>query len=102
MCQEVLKQISESNQTGPIGLDVTATLLALMGSPNKDFVAMRGLSRLSAEDFRNDYMLLLDGDCALGQCLAKAAEALGGLEDVEVGQWRTCSPRTMPLFFASA
>jgi len=80
--EAVLQQIYESDQTGPFGFEAIARLLG--GSPARVPFANRGLTRLSAADFRNDCKLLLDQNCALGQCFDRVAQGLAALDDAEV------------------
>jgi hypothetical protein len=79
-----LENIFESDQTGPLGYATVAKLLDLIGSPAKAAFASRGLSRLSIADFRKDYLLILQRDCVLKQCLENLVKALGRLDDKEV------------------
>ncbi len=56
----------------------------LSSSPAVIFFAAKGLTRLSAADFRHDYELFLDGDCVLQRCIANLAQGLASLDDGEV------------------
>ncbi|MGA2554786.1 MAG: hypothetical protein ABSG04_00735 [Verrucomicrobiota bacterium] len=82
---QVVQDIFQSDQTGPLGFEVNARLMNLANSPATIQFASKGLTRLSAADFRRDYSLLLDGDCVLQQCFANLAQGLASLDDGEVG-----------------
>ncbi|MGA2541513.1 MAG: hypothetical protein ABSG78_08100 [Verrucomicrobiota bacterium] len=80
----MLQFVYESDHTGPVGFEAIARLLDLANSPARGPFASRGLTRLSATDFRHDYELLLDGTCVLRQCLVNVALGLAGLDDAEL------------------
>ncbi len=80
----VLHDVYESDHTGPVGYEAIARLLDLANSPARGFFASRGLTRLSAGDFRHDYELLLDSNCVSRQCLVNLALGLAGLDDGEL------------------
>jgi len=42
------------------------------------------LERLSADDFRNDWRLLIEGESVLAQCLVRTAEAFRDLDDEDI------------------
>jgi len=81
-----LKRIYESKETGPIGYLVTGKLLSSMKSksPLVRAFAARGLERLSADDFRNDWRLVLEGESVLTQCLVRTADAFRDLNDEDI------------------
>ncbi len=81
---QVVQDIFQSDQTGPLGFEVSARVMNLSSSPAVIFFAGKGLTRLSAADFRHDYELFLDGDCVLQKCFANLAQGLAGLDDGEV------------------
>jgi hypothetical protein len=62
-----LHDIYDSKETGPIGCLVTAQLLESQNSPLAKAMAVRGLERLSADDFRRDYRLFLDENKLCGR-----------------------------------
>jgi hypothetical protein len=81
---QVVQDIFQSDQTGPLGFEVNARVMNLVNSPAAVQFAGKGLTRLSAADFRHDYEVFLDGDCVLQQCFANLAQGLASLDDGEV------------------
>jgi len=79
-----LKRIYESKETGPIGCLTTSKLLSLVKSPLAHTFAARGLERLSADDFRCDWQLVIEGESVLTQCLTRTAEAVSDLNDEDI------------------
>ncbi len=79
-----LKRIYESKETGPIGCLTTSKLLSLVKSPLAHTFAARGLERLSADDFRCDWQLVIEGESVLTQCLTRTAEAFSDLNDEDI------------------
>jgi len=79
-----LQRIYESQQIGPIGYLTTARLLSYIKSPLTRPFAARGLQKLSADDFRKDWRLVLEGESVLSQCLARTAEALRDMDDEDL------------------
>ena len=82
-----LQRIYESKETGPIGCLATGNLLNIIKWPQWPHArafADRGLERLSADDFRNDWRLLLKGESVLAQCLVRTAEAFRDLDDEDI------------------
>jgi len=66
-----LQRLYEAESTGPIGCLTLSYLLAWSHSPAAKTFAMRGLMRLSAEDFLQDCDLVLHGDSGAAQAFAK-------------------------------
>ena len=81
---QVVTEVYESSETGPLAYWATASLVGRTDSPWKQKFAARGLERLSAEDFRRDCRVLLTGQSVLSQCFQKLAAALGQLSDEEL------------------
>lgn len=82
-----LQRIYESKETGPIGCLATGNLLNVIKWPQWPHArafADRGLERLSADDFRNDWRLLIEGESVLAQCLVRTAEAFRDLDDEDI------------------
>ena len=82
-----LQRIYESKETGPIGCLATGNLLNIIKWPQWPHArafADRGLERLSADDFRNDWRLLIEGESVLAQCLVRTAEAFRDLDDEDI------------------
>jgi hypothetical protein len=79
-----LQRLYESKEVGPIGYLTIAKLLAHIQSPAATAFAMRGLARLSGDDFRKDYRLVLEGQLPFAQSIEKTAEALRDLTDEEI------------------
>ena len=82
-----LQRIYESKETGPIGCLATGNLLNIIKWPQWPHArafADRGLERLSAGDFRNDWRLLIEGESVLAQCLVRTAEAFRDLDDEDI------------------
>ncbi len=82
--EQVLAEVYESSETGPLGFWVAASLVGRAGSPWRQKFAARGLERLSAEHFRRDCRLLLTGRSVLSQCFEELAATLGRLSDEEL------------------
>jgi len=79
-----LGRIYQAPQTGPIGHLATAKLVGYMQRHVAQTFAKRGLERLAATDFRQDYRLLLVGDTIPAQCTMEVAKALRQLEPEEI------------------
>ena len=80
-----LERIYESKQTGPLGYLTIAKLLTYIKHPTTRAFAHRGLERLSADDFRKDIRLFLEGDSLLVQSVEEIVLALRDLDydDIE-------------------
>ena len=74
-----LSRIGTSEQTGPIGYLVSAWLAAHVEPELSRRLAARGLERLSAEDFRRDYHLLL---ASKSPWIRSALAGIGRLRDL--------------------
>jgi hypothetical protein len=81
---QVLRDLYESSQTGPLGCWATAVLLDRMESPLARKFAARGLERLSPEDFRRDCRQLLTGQSVFSQCFQKLAANLAATKDEDL------------------
>ena len=81
---QVVTEIYESNQSGPLAYLAAAQLLATMQPPQARKFAARGLERLSAADFRRDWSMLLAGNSLLSQCCQRLAAALGELDEEHI------------------
>jgi hypothetical protein len=79
-----LDRLSRSEDTGPIGSLVTASLLGRMNPAAGRTFATRGLTRLSVTDFKADCRLFLEGNSGLAEGFAKIAAALGKMPEKEV------------------
>lgn len=88
-----LQRLYESRQTGPIGYLTLARLLAHIQSPTARPFAIRGLTRLSAENFRQDWQLVLQGDSVLAQVVQGFISALAELQEDEVQALAAVLPR---------
>jgi len=82
--EQVLAEVYESSETGPLGCWVAASLVGRADSPWRQKFAARGLERLSAEYFRRDCRLLLTGRSVLSQCFEELAATLGRLSEEEL------------------
>ena len=76
-----LKEIYESNETGPLGCLAVAELLNRMHDPLARKFAAHGLERLSPADFRHDYQMFLTGNSVSSQCCQRLAAALRDLDN---------------------
>jgi hypothetical protein len=74
------RRLYESDDTGPLGYWVIAQS-ANVGT--RQF-AIRGMTRLSRDDFHKDCRALLEGDAILNECLRNFLEAARGLSDADV------------------
>ena len=79
-----LKRIYEFDEVGPIAYLTIAALLKYRNSSDRVPLANRGLERLSAEDFRKDVGLLLQGDSAIVESVKRLAAALRDLSTADV------------------
>jgi hypothetical protein len=79
-----LERLCDSEEIGPIGFLAIARLLALGDSPMAKDMALRGLTRLSAQDFLRDCSLFLQGDAGLARGFAGLAETLRTLPEAEL------------------
>jgi hypothetical protein len=79
-----LERLSRSEDTGPVGSLATAYLLGQINPAAGRTFATRGLTRLSATDFKADCRLLLEGDSALAKTFAQIAASLGKMPEKEV------------------
>jgi hypothetical protein len=79
-----LERISRSEDTGPVGSLVTAWLLGQVNPAAGRTFATRGLTRLSATDFKADCRLFLEGDSGLARTFAKLAASLRKMPESEV------------------
>jgi hypothetical protein len=79
-----LERLYESEATGPLGHLVTAALLSRIGSPDARLFARRGLERSTAQHFRADARLFLEGDSALAQSVERTLDAVRALDPGEI------------------
>ena len=82
--EETLTGIYESSETGPFGYLVVAEVLGHFQPPLARKFAARGLERLSAEEFRRDYRLFLEGNSISSQCSQRLATALRALDAEQI------------------
>jgi hypothetical protein len=80
----VLERLYGSGEMGPLGYLTTARVMGRISPQMGTAFAVRGLEKLSVEDFRKDIDAFLKGDAVLGRCLIEAGEALRELSDAEV------------------
>ena len=80
-----LQAVYADERTGPIACWIIAQSLDRLGNPAARAFAMQGLLRRTADDFRNDYRVLLRGESTVAQVVASLLTSLGVLdpEDVE-------------------
>ena len=81
---QALTGIYESSETGPLGYLAVAEVLGHFQPPLARKFAARGLERLSAEDFRRDCRLFLEGDSISSQCCQRLAAALRALDEEQI------------------
>ena len=79
-----LERLSRSEDTGPLGSLATAYLLGQINPPAGRTFATRGLTRLSATDFKADCRLILEGDSGLARAFARMAASVGKMSEKEV------------------
>ena len=74
------QRLYESPDIGPLGFWV----IARNANAATSQFAIRGMTRLSHDDFHNDCRALLEGDAILNECLRNILEAARGLSDADV------------------
>jgi hypothetical protein len=79
-----LERLCKSEETGPIGFLVIAQSLANVDPETAKNIALDGLTRLSAQDFRRDCNLFLRGESGLARSFSRLARALRALPDAEL------------------
>jgi len=77
----VSQTLYESEENGPLCYLATAALLKQASPYAARAFANRGLERLSLDDFRKEYRILLAEDYVVGQCIIGIAEGLRELDD---------------------
>ena len=82
--QAELDQLLKSGETGPVGCLATAYLLGKTNPKLARTFAERGLARLTAAEFRQDYRALFHSNSILGEM---AGHTLGVLGSVSEAQW---------------
>ena len=75
-----VENLYRDESLGPVGHLVTARLLTFVSDDLSDAFARRGLRRLTLEDFRNEYSILLDREYPIGQCTMHMARIVRRLE----------------------
>ncbi|HVW01431.1 MAG TPA: hypothetical protein VHB77_13855 [Planctomycetaceae bacterium] len=79
-----LTRLSSSPELGPVGCVIAARVTRLTAPNLAKLFAARGLTRLSLDDFRNDYQFLLRSDTLLGQLTRAAADELRSMPDEQL------------------
>lgn len=87
-----LERLYNSEETGPLGFLTIAELLKHMGSQMAKSFAEKGLTRLSAAEFRSDVRLLADGNTPLARTIQNLAAGLRELPQEEVEAVTTTLP----------
>jgi hypothetical protein len=82
--QPDMADIFDSSDVGPIGCLAAAHLMKRMEMPLADAMTNRGLARLSTDDFRRDYRLLLDEHYLSGRFAAALAANLRDLDEQDL------------------
>lgn len=82
--QPDIHEIYDSSKTGPVGCLLAAQILKSQNPPAAKALAALGLERLSTDDFRSDYQLLLDEHYVAGRFVARLATTLGSLDELEL------------------
>ena len=82
--QMELGRTYRSPQTGPIGYLAAAKLLTYINKPLSRAFAVKGLTKLSSDDFLKDWRLLVAEDHLLSQCLNHLVRGLGDLDDPDL------------------
>jgi hypothetical protein len=91
--QAEITRLFESDNTGPIGSLVIASLLTKLDSGVAKTFAIRGLTRLSASDFRTDCQLFLAGESGLARCFGNIASALREMPEQDVAALAAALPK---------
>lgn len=79
-----LTRLAQSPRSGPLALDLCATLGADPAPGFAREVVTRALSRMSTEDFLRDLGPFLDESALLGELVQRAQHALAGVPDDEI------------------
>ncbi len=79
-----LERLAQSDDTGPIGYLVVARLLSTLDPSAAKAFALRGLTRLTADDFLRDCQLFLKGDAGLARGFADLVANVRALSDQEL------------------
>jgi hypothetical protein len=87
-----LQRLYASDDTGPVGFLVVAELLAKMNLPAAKTFADRGLTRLTAADFRSDCRLFLQDDCRLARAFSNMAVVLREMPPEDVAALAAALP----------
>ncbi|PHS07938.1 MAG: hypothetical protein COA78_13190 [Blastopirellula sp.] len=73
----------QSDEFGPVGLGVVSYLIEFKSPKIAQLFSQRGLQKLSIEEFRKDYRLLLDNQTLAGKCFMRACDSLRSLNHSE-------------------
>lgn len=79
-----LQKLYTSDENGPLCFLATGCLLELLNPRLARPFAAKGLEKLSVDDFRKDYHILIHGDGIAGECIRRAAEILRDLDRPQV------------------
>jgi hypothetical protein len=79
-----LQRLAESEHTGPIGSLVISRLLTYVDEKTSRQFALRGLTRMTADDFMADCKLFLSGGGGLAQSFRRIAGRLKALPEAEL------------------
>jgi hypothetical protein len=79
-----VQRIYTSNQVGPICRWVVSLLMLRVDERMSRLLALRGLSGLGIDDFRNDYQPLLDPNYVTGQFLQHATQVLRSVDSAAI------------------
>lgn len=76
-----IKRTCESDQNGPLCFLVSSAIFEYLNPVIARQMTARGLERLSVEDFRKEYPVLLDAEYPIGECLHRMAALLRESDD---------------------
>jgi hypothetical protein len=97
-----LKTVFEDEHTGPVACWIIAQSLARLGNPAARTFAIEGFVRRSAEDFRNDYRVLLRGDSSAARWTASFLKPLTVLDPTDVDALAAVLPEPDAAFLRRA
>jgi TPR repeat protein len=96
--QAELDKLLKSDEVGPLGYLATARLLGKVNPKLARTFAERGLSQLTASDFRKDYRVLLQNDSIASETLVKALGLVRTLNDARAAVLTTNLPSNEAAF----
>ena len=79
-----IREFFTSEEVGPVGLLIVASLLDHINPKAAQAIAQRGIELTSGETFSRDYLPFLEQSHLAGQCFRRACEVLISAEECEV------------------